>query len=213
MLLCLPFGNGYLKIMLGYGGITALICYCLFRPKSKQYFVKILGTCYLSAILLGGILLGIENIFRKKNLSLSFLGILVVALVWGIEITYQKWNQKKEFYEVEIYFSPKDRCVVTAFVDSGNGLIEPISKMPVSVLDAEVANQYRNWLKVENYRIVPFHSIGKDKGIMEAYFVDKMEIKREGENIVVQKPMIAITKDAVSVNGKYQMILHPEMIG
>ena len=34
-----------------------------------------------------------------------------------------------------------------------------------------------------------------------------------GENVVVQKPMIAITKDAVSVNGKYQMILHPEMIG
>ena len=213
MVLCMPMGNSYLKILMGYGGITALICYYLFRPKSKQYFVKILGTCYLSAILLGGILLGVENVFRKKNLSLSFLGILVVILVFGIEITYKKWNQKKEFYEVEIYFSPKDRCVVIAFVDSGNGLIEPISKTPVSVLNADVANQYRNKLKEENYRIIPFHSIGKDSGILEAYFVEKMEIKREGENVVVQKPMIALTKDAVSVNGKYQMILHPEMIG
>ena len=212
MLLCVPMGNSYLKILMGYGGITALICYCLFRPKSKPYFAKILGTCYLSAILLGGILLGVENIFRKESLSLSFMGILIVVLVWGIEITYKKWNQKKEFYEVEIYFSPKDRCVVTALLDSGNGLIEPISKMPVSVLEAEVANQYRNRLKMENYRIVPFHSIGKDKGIMEAYFVEKMEIKREGENVVVQNPMIAITRDVVSANGKYQMILHPEII-
>ena len=92
MLLCVPLGNDYLKIMMGYGGITVLICYCLFRPKSKQYFVKILGTCYLSAILLGGILLGTENIFRKKSLSLSFLGILVVVVVLGIEITYKKWK-------------------------------------------------------------------------------------------------------------------------
>lgn len=169
-------------------------------------------TCYLSAIIPGGILLGIENIIGKKNLSLSLVGILVVVSVFGIEITYKKWNQKKEFYEVEIYFSSNESCLVSALFDSGNGLIEPISKMPVSVVDADIAERYKCSLKEENFRIIPFHSIGKDKGIMEAYFVEKIEIKREGENIVVEKPMIAFTKDAVSVNGKYQMILHPEII-
>ena len=82
MLLCIPIGNSPIKILMGYGGITALICYCLFRPKTKQYFVKILETCYLSAILLGGILLGVENVFGKKGLPIIFLGILVVVLAW-----------------------------------------------------------------------------------------------------------------------------------
>lgn len=212
LILCLPMGNSYLKIMIGYGGITAFSCYCLFRPKTKQYFLRILMTCYLSAILLGGILLGIENIIRKESLPLSLLGFLVVVLVLGIEITYKKWNQKIELYEVEIQFSPQEKCVVSALVDSGNGLIEPISKIPVSIVDAGIADKYKNNLKEENFRIIPFHSIGKDKGIMEAYFVERLEIKREGENIIVQKPMIAFAKDRVSVNGTYQMILHPEIL-
>ena len=212
ILLCIPIWNSHLKIVVGYGGITTLVCYCLFRPRTRQYFYKILETCYLSAIILGGTLIGVENIFGKKSLSLSLLGILVVALVWGIEVIYKRWNQKKEFYEVEIYFSPNDSCKVSALLDSGNGLMEPISKMPVSVLEAEVADRYRSQLKKENFRIIPFHSIGEDKGIMESYFVEKIEIKREGENIVVKKPILAITKDAISISGKYQMILHPEIL-
>ena len=211
-LLCMPIWRSHLKIVIGYGGITALICYCLFRPKSKQFFYKILVTCYLSAIILGGILLGVENLFGKKNLSLGFLGILTVVLVWGIESTYKKWNHKKEFYEVDIYFSSQERCKVTALYDSGNGLIEPISKNPVSVLDVDVADRYRSALREENYRIIPFHSIGKDKGVMDAYFIEKLEIKRDGEKVIIKKPIIAFSKDSVSVNGKYQLILHPEIL-
>lgn len=211
-LLCMPIWRSHLKIVIGYGGITAFICYCLFRPKSKQFFYKILVTCYLSAITLGGILLGVENLVGKKKLSLGFLGILMVALVLGIEITYKKWNLKKEFYEVDIYFSSQEKCRVAALYDSGNGLIEPISKKPVSVLDTDVADRYRSSLREENYRIIPFHSIGKDKGVMEAYFIDKFEIIRDGERFVVQKPIIAFAKDRVSASGNYQMILHPEIL-
>ena len=212
IVLCLPIGNGYLKIILGFGGITALTCYYLFRPKSKQYFCKILMTCYTSAILLGGILLGIENIVRRENLPISLLGILVVLLVWGIIVTYKKWNQKREYYDIEIYFSEDDRCMVCALVDSGNGLMDPISKMPVSVLEATVVERFKNCLKEENFRIIPFHSIGKDKGIMDAYFIEKMVIKREGENVIIQNPIIALTKEVISVNGRYQMILHPKIL-
>ena len=213
ILLCVPIGNSYLKIMLGYGGITALVCYLLFRPKTKKYYYRILMTCYLAAILLGGIFLGIENNIPKKSLPISLLGILVVLLVIGIEVTYKKWNQKSMFYEVEIYFTPNESCRVSALIDSGNGLIEPISKLPVSVLDAAVAERFQNSMREENFRLIPFHSIGKDNGVLEAYFVEKLEVKREGENVIIQRPVIAFTKDVISTNGMYQMILHPEIIG
>jgi len=67
-------------------------------------------------------------------------------------------------------------------------------------------------LRKENFRIVPFHSVGKDRGILEAYFIEKMEIKKEGEHIVIEKPMIAITKDNISGKKEYQMILHPALL-
>ena len=47
---------------------------------------------------------------------------------------------------------------------------------------------------------------------MEAYFIDKFEIIRDGERFVVQKPIIAFAKDRVSASGNYQMILHPEIL-
>ena len=39
-----------------------------------------------------------------------------------------------------------------------------------------------------------------------SYFVACMD------NVVIQKPIIALAKDSVSVNGRYQMILHPEIL-
>ena len=39
-----------------------------------------------------------------------------------------------------------------------------------------------------------------------------MEIRKDGEMILIKNPIIAITKDVISENEKYQMILHPELI-
>ena len=47
---------------------------------------------------------------------------------------------------------------------------------------------------------------------MEAYFIEKMEIKIEGESKIVLNPIIAISKGKISANEKYQMILHPKIL-
>ena len=212
-LLWLPISNSSLKIVIGYGGITALVCFLLFRPNNKQYFYKVLLYCYFSASLLGGVLLGLENMIHRKKLSGVTIGILVVFLVLWMEIIYQKWKEEKCFCEVEIHFSCNSCCRVKALIDTGNGLVEPISNAPVSILEERIAKQYKHVLKEENFRLVPFHSIGMDKGVLEAYFVEKMEIHKNEEKIEIKKPMIALTKEAISQGGKYEMILHPSIIG
>ena len=67
-------------------------------------------------------------------------------------------------------------------------------------------------MREEKIRIIPFHSVGNKNGILEAYFIEKLEIKRDGESEVIYQPMIAVTKDVISENERYQMILHPELI-
>ena len=153
-----------------------------------------------------------ESILERKNVSMISWGVLVVFLVILIENVYIKINTKSDFYQVVLTLSEKSQCQVTALVDSGNGLIDPISKIPVSIVEERVIGRYREELKEEKFRLIPFHSVGNDSGILEAYFIEKMEIENEGENKIIKHPIIAITKDTISANKNYQMILHPNIL-
>ena len=139
-------------------------------------------------------------------------GILVVFLVILVEILYIKCKMKNDFCQVVLTFSEKKTCQVTALLDSGNGLIEPISKMPVSIIEERIAEPYKEYLKKEKFRMVPFHSLGEDRGMLEAYFIEKMEIRGKEGVRVIKNPIIAISKGSISANEKYQMILQPEIL-
>ncbi len=210
--LCIPVGNSGMKIIIGFGGITALAIYWLFKPKYREYFYKLLMYSYLAIFILGGILVFLESILGRKKVSMVSWAILVVFLVFLIERVYIKINTKSDFRNVVLTFSEGRCCRMIALVDSGNGLTEPISKMPVSVIEERVMEPYKELLREDRFRIVPFHSVGKESGILEAYFIEKMEIENEGESRIIEQPVIAIAKEAISINGNYQMILHPELL-
>jgi len=138
--------------------------------------------------------------------------LMVVFLVFLIEMIFLKINVKNDIYQVILTITESRKCLVTALSDSGNGLEEPISKIPVSVVEENVIKPYKDGLKADKFRVVPFHSIGKEQGILEAYFIEKMEIIKEGENRIIHNPMIAITKDRISAGENYQMILNPALL-
>lgn len=214
LILFLPFGVSQIKIILGFGGVTAGIIYYLFCPKSRERFQKLLLAAYLAALLLGGCLELMESIFYWEQESV--LGLSTMTMLCGICIKYiyerYKNGLKSDFIEVLLIFSTGESCKVTALVDSGNGLIEPISKKPVSLVEKRVLKPFEKELQPNSFRLVPFHSVGKSKGMIEAYSIEKMEMKKEGECIVIEKPMIGITKEVIAANEKYQMILHPALL-
>lgn len=212
MVFCIPGGRGRLKLILGFGGITAIIVAWLFRPEGWKYYYKLLISSYMSALSLGGVFLVLENILGGKNVSFTFWGILVVFIYFIAKRIYVKLGRKNDFCKVVLFFSKEESCELTALVDSGNGLIDPISKTLVSIVEEKEILSFKKYLKEEKIRLIPFHSVGNKKGILEAYFIDKMEIRKDGEIDVINQPMIAITKDVISVNERYQMILHPELV-
>lgn len=211
-ILCMPFGSSSIKIPLGFGGVTAVIICWTFHPKSLEYFLKLLSYFYLAIVVLGGILIFLEAILGRKNISMFVWGISVVFVVFIVERVYLKITAKSDFREVVLTISENKRCRMKALVDSGNGLMEPISRMPVSVVEEAAVEGYKEMFREEKFRLIPFHSVGKECGMLEAYFIEKMEIENEGEKVLIQEPIIAITKGKVSAGGKYQMILHPKML-
>lgn len=212
VIVCIPFGTAGVKLILGFGLVTAMVVAWLFQPRSLKYYYKLLAYSYVSALLFGSAFLVLETIFGRKKISLSVWGICTVFFFVFIKKIYGKVSAKSEFGEVVLKFEREEQCTVNALVDSGNGLIEPISKNPVSLVEEKAMAPYKKYLKKENFRVVPYHSIGNAGGILEAYFIEEMEIKKDGERIVIKNPLIAITKEVISVNERYQMILHPTIL-
>ena len=166
----------------------------------------------MAVFILGGTLLLLESVLGRKKISMISWGILVVFLVILVELLYIKLKVKNDFCQVVLTFSEERKCRITALMDSGNGLLEPISKMPVSIIEKRVAEQYKEDLKEEKFRMVPFHSLGEERGMLEAYFIEKMEIRGKEGVRVIKNPIIAISKGTISANEKYQMILQPEIL-
>ena len=212
LVLCMPIGNSTAKILLGFGGITAMLIYLVFYPKTWEYFFRLLIFSYLTAAILGESLILMELLVFHGQLPLvsGLMGMVLTTIV-VIKI-YPKIENKDVLGEVELFLSDNSKCKIMALIDSGNSLVEPISQKPVSIVEKSVLEEFQQELLKENFRMVPFHSVGKEKGILEAYFIEKLEIRRGGECIVIEKPMIAVTPEKVSSKKDYQMILHPALL-
>lgn len=212
LILCIPYGGSTGKIVFGFGGTMALGIYWLFRPKTRKFFWKLLTCAYLTMFVLGGTMNLVDSIWRGKEISAISWSLIVVAVSAFLEVVFLKISLRSDIYPVVLTLAENKECRVIALRDSGNGLEDPISKVPVSIVEEKMIRPYKDGLREERFRLIPFHSIGKEQGIMEAYFIDKMEIIHEGENRVIYNPIIAITKDRISAGKNYQMILHPALL-
>ena len=67
------------------------------------------------------------------------------------------------------------------------------------------------WMKPEKFKMIPYHSIGKENGMLEGYEVGAMEVKGDTGEKQFDKVIIAIFKGKISQKGGYEMILPPEL--
>lgn len=131
------------------------------------------------------------------------------------------------FYEVKLRRGEKSVCL-TAFLDSGNQLYQPGSQKPVHILDysqicvllteAEISelDALLDFRSVKNpsgiFTYIPYRAIGNKRGMLPVVRLDEICITR-GENVKYTKGILAaVSKEAVSSRGEYQMILHPQIL-
>lgn len=64
----------------------------------------------------------------------------------------------------------------------------------------------------EKFRLIPYHSLGKKHGIMQAVEIEKLKVKKEGQELVIEKALLGLYENKVTQSGAYQMILHPALL-
>ena len=55
--------------------------------------------------------------------------------------------------------------------------------------------------------MIPYHSIGKERGLLEGYEIDEIVVKGHTGRKQFEKVIVAVYKGKVSGKGSYQMIL------
>lgn len=137
----------------------------------------------------------------------------------------QKKHQREQFYyPVVIKLHGKEKQIM-ALWDSGNHLSQPITGRPVHIIEIEAlrplltvkeAEELQQLLELETvecpsgmFSLIPYQSIGKKHGVLPVLQLDAVEVKKEKETVDTSEVLAAVSRQAVSHTGEYQMILHP----
>lgn len=184
-----------------------------FSVKGAGNYVKVLGAWMKYGILLGGGVLflrhlpGADRWERRMLPGLLLLETLTVMVYGGI-----RRGQKRGTMEgYAVLIRGKERVRVRVIVDSGNSLTEPVSGKPVCVLDPETAGLL--WGDMDYYRVIPYRSVGMEKGIMRGYLLPQLALEVGGPVKVIKNVFVAASPQELTKEGKkIQMLIHPVLL-
>ena len=187
----------------------------ILSKRKRRYFKRMLGMSLVYSFVFAGILRAVFNkwrIFTGKEITVwaVLCGVYVCTQIGMWTIKCSRQVGRKSLYQVSIKSAGKETGL-TALLDTGNSLIEPISKKPVCLIEEELLAH----ITLENplfLRAIPYRSVGCVQGIL--YGVEIPEIRiRDGEKmILLQHVICAAAPHKLSTKNAYRMILHPALL-
>ena len=181
----------------------------LFAGKGKRQYISGMTSLALVSVTFGGALQILTRIWGIPLL----LGVLLTVLLLERAGTYwdkQKWEILNRT-EVQIALGGKT-VAITGMVDTGNQLREPLTGRPVSIVEETAVETLleKDWERKIGFCLIPYHSLGKDKGWMRGVTMDRMIVGRGDGRIIISDPVLALYTGKVSAGENYQIILHPQ---
>ncbi|HHV62300.1 MAG TPA: sigma-E processing peptidase SpoIIGA [Firmicutes bacterium] len=160
--------------------------------------------------------------------------VLVVAeLGWGL--VHRKIREWLFFVPIEILFG-EERVFVNALIDTGNRLRDPITGAPVIILEysavasilpgevrrvfglldagdlAAITDIMANSPWSSRFRVIPFASIGKEKGMLIGFRPDEVRIVEGDRRASTRNAVVGIYTQRLSAEGGFRALLHPEIL-
>ena len=205
----LPLPYAIIKLILFHVLVNTCMIRVGLKIKTIRPFLKAIIMLYIGSFLLGGIM----EVFRQYTkagslfLLIAIVGYYFVLGIWKFVSYMQRWNQCH--CKVELYLG-NEKYPIKGMIDTGNGLRDPISGKPVNILDCATAKKLFGEKYLKDIRYIPYQSIGKKAGVLPAVWIDRMCIQKDTE-CWVERPLIAISEEAISKGGEYEMILNPNI--
>jgi len=202
ILYMVPFlwnGPPLLKYGIGIVTGTAGMLFTAFCIHSVRAFGRLVEMLLLWSLLMGGVLLFlIKRVPFVRNSMSGIFGIIGVGTVFYLWVTYWQEHRRKKNNICSVTLIRGDvKLKVSALIDSGNSLVEPISGKPVSIIETHIFKSL--WKEPPPYyRAIPFHSIGKKRGILQGYLLPEIRIEWNGVEKVCRDVYIAVCDEQIS---------------
>ncbi len=121
---------------------------------------------------------------------------------------------------------------LTALIDTGNNLRDPLSGLPVIVVDwnsvkgimpGEATAFFRStwdsipsglaWTPVgRRLRLIPFESLSGRKGVLPGFRPDRIVVLGEDGVRIAKEAIVGVSGEPLSPGGLYQALLHPDLV-
>lgn len=206
----LPGIDGRIKNLLFASG-SLLMLKLVFRIHTPGLFLRAVILFHGAAFLLGGILYAcLGALGRSAAVHTLPAAVCAIIAAYVVTLVWRSEKKRRENILVGVELLDKNvRIVTLALIDSGNSLHDPISGRPVSVVERSVLEGRIPLERPEKFRLVPYHTLG-GRGVMQAVEIEKLIVKKEGTEIVVEQPLLGLYEGRVTGSGAYHLILNPE---
>lgn len=178
---------------------------------------------FLSAVLMGGGFAALEGLMERwlgspggiaarPALTVGAWGFLAAGTAFSCRILWmrvQEWTgRQKVMCRVRLVYRGME-TETDALIDTGNRLFSTEGRQPVHVLEYGVCREICR--KVDRVIYIPYQSVGKQDGVIPGIILDRMEIRRGEEKILVDHPLVGIVKTSLSPDGSYRMLLNEKV--
>ncbi len=213
------YSNIFLKVAL-----SAVMVYVAFNPSKFKSFLKGIMIFYLTSFTFGGVTFALLYFVKPQNISfqngvligISPIKVIITGGVIGfiiITISFKnikgKLTKKDMICDVKIIQKDKTK-EIKAIIDTGNLLTDPITKVPVVIVEkdkltdifpTEILENTINFIEgkdvemgeyLSKIRIIPFKSLGKENGLLLGIKVDGVIINYQGNDNFIKEVIIGI---------------------
>ncbi len=220
--------------------VSIIMVLATFYPANKGKLLRILAYFYGIGFLSAGAGMAAAYIFGTELNPQSTVGVLVsiaVTLIiaelgWGV--VQRRIYQHLYQLPISVAYNDKEVCL-TGLIDTGNHLKDPLTLQPVIVVEQnavlplfdpqtaaliqemcsgnlDAITDYANTPIAMRLRMVPFHTIGVQSGVLIGFKPDHILIRQHKEQLPVTNAIIAIYQHQLDPNGEYQALLPPELL-
>ena len=103
------------------------------------------------------------------------------------------------------------KLFATALMDTGNKLYDPFFHKPVILVDEKMMWDMISYCREEcpeRMHYIPFHSVGKEHGMLEGITFDCVSIQWQDKKLQFKEVIAAATKESLYKGKEYQVIFH-----
>lgn len=229
--------------------LSVLIIYIAFNPQNIKKMCKDLLLFYLVSFVFGGAAFALIYIIKPQNILMKnglFLGtytlktvmlgaVVAFCIIIGtFAIIKNKISKKDMFCEIEILINQK-KIKTKAMIDTGNMLKEPITNVPVIVVEhillyscmpKEILNNLKEIMGgdfknipcdiqekyISKLKLIPFSSLGKQNGMLIGIRTEYVKVITDEQEKINKNVIIGIYEKSLTKKGEYQALIGIELL-